>query len=67
MRAYLRFLLSRDESVLLKAAPLALVGALPIDLLSNIVPVVGELDDLGYIIVIVVVTLRTLNRVNKYR
>jgi uncharacterized membrane protein YkvA (DUF1232 family) len=65
--AYLRFLLSRDESMVLKIAPLALVGVLPVDLLSNIVPVVGELDDLSYLIAIAVIAIRTVQRVRKYR
>jgi uncharacterized membrane protein YkvA (DUF1232 family) len=66
-RAYLRFLISRDESALLKVAPLALVGILPLDVLSNIVPIVGELDDIGYIIALAVIIARTLSRVRKYR
>jgi hypothetical protein len=66
-RAYLRFLMSRDESLLLKVAPLALVGLLPVDVLSNIVPLVGELDDLGFIIALAVITGRTVYRVRKYR
>lgn len=59
--------MSRDESLLLKAAPLALVGLLPVDVLSNIVPVVGELDDLGFIIAILVIAAKTGYRVRKYR
>ena len=66
-RAYLRFLVSRDESALLKIAPLALAGLLPVDVLSNIVPVVGELDDIGFFIAFIVVVVRTLHRVNRYR
>ncbi len=66
-KAYLRFLLSKDESVVLKIAPLALAGILPLDILSNIIPFVGELDDLGYIILLVVVAFKTLKQVNKYR
>ena len=67
IKAYLRFLHSRDESVVLKAAPLALVGVLPIEILSNLIPFVGEADDAGYMIVLAVITARTLWRVRKYR
>jgi uncharacterized membrane protein YkvA (DUF1232 family) len=66
-KAYMRFLLSKDESIVLKVAPLALAGILPFDILSNIIPLVGELDDLGYIIMLTVVTYKTLKQVNKYR
>lgn len=66
-KAYFRFLRSKDESVVLKIAPLALAGILPLDILSNIIPVVGELDDLGYIILLVAVVFKTLKQVNKYR
>ena len=66
-RAYLRFLISRNESLMLKVAPLALAGLLPVDILSNIVPVVGELDDVGFLVVLIVVAVRTGNRVRKYR
>jgi len=66
-RAYLRFLTSKDESLMLKVAPLALAGLLPVDILSNIVPVVGELDDIGFLVVLIVVAIRTGNRVRRYR
>jgi uncharacterized membrane protein YkvA (DUF1232 family) len=67
IRAYLRFLGSRDESVMLKAAPLALMGVLPIDIVSNLIPFVGEVDDLGIIVIFAVVVSRTVWRVRKYR
>ena len=66
-KAYLKFLLSKDESVILKIAPLALAGILPLDVLSNLIPLVGELDDLGYIILLAAVVIKTLKQVNKYR
>lgn len=65
--AYLRFLFSRDESVALKIAPLALVGLLPVDILSNIIPAVGELDDVGFLIAMAVIVSRTFSRVRRYR
>lgn len=67
LKAYRRFLLSRDESIVLKIAPLALVGILPLDIMSNLIPVVGELDDLGYIILLTVVVFKTVKQVRKYR
>ena len=66
-KAYMRFLMSKDESVVLKIAPLALAGVLPFDILSNLIPLVGELDDLGYIIMLTFVVFKTLKQVNKYR
>jgi uncharacterized membrane protein YkvA (DUF1232 family) len=66
-QAYKRFLRSRDESLTLKIAPLALLGLLPLDIISNIVPLVGELDDIGFLIALVIVAGRTYNRVRKYR
>lgn len=66
-RAYLRFLMSRDESFVLKVAPLALVGVMPIDVISNIIPGIGLLDDAGYMVIAVAVLFKTLARVNYYR
>jgi uncharacterized membrane protein YkvA (DUF1232 family) len=66
-RAYVRFLLSRDENLLLKIAPLALIGILPVDIISNVVPFVGEIDDIGFVVALLFVAGRTLHRVNKYR
>jgi uncharacterized membrane protein YkvA (DUF1232 family) len=66
-KAYVRFLLSTNENLLLKVAPLALLGLLPLDILSNLVPVVGEMDDFGFIIALAVVAARTLTRVRRYR
>ena len=66
-RAYLRFLMSRDESLALKVAPLALFGVLPFDILSNVVPIIGELDDVSYAMVAGVILFRTFQRVRKYR
>jgi len=66
-RAYLRFLAAKDERLLLKVAPLALLGVLPIDTLSNLIPVLGFFDDAGYLIATLVVVSRTITRVHKYR
>lgn len=65
--AYRRFLLSRRENLLLKVAPLALVGVLPPELLSNLIPGIGLLDDLGYLILAAFVIYKTVSRVNAYR
>lgn len=66
-KAYLRFLLSRDENAVLKIAPLALIGVLPLDVLSNVVPVIGELDDVWFTIVVTIIAARTIQRVREYR
>ena len=65
--AYRRFLLSRNESVVLKLAPLALIGILPPEVLSNLIPGIGLLDDVGYIIALVFVVYKTITRVAAYR
>jgi len=67
LRAYVRFLVSRDESFVLKVAPLALVGVMPMDIVSNIVPGIGLLDDAGYMTIATIVLFKTLVRVNYYR
>jgi uncharacterized membrane protein YkvA (DUF1232 family) len=66
-QAYWSFLRSKNENMALKVAPLALLGILPIDILSNLIPLVGELDDIGYILALAVIIARTSNRVRKYR
>ena len=67
LRAYLRFLASKDESLALKIAPLALVGVMPIDIVSNIIPGLGLLDDAGYMLIAITVLFKTFTRVNRYR
>ncbi|HEY4160758.1 MAG TPA: hypothetical protein VGM08_01725 [Candidatus Saccharimonadales bacterium] len=59
--------MSRDESAALKVAPLALVGVLPADILTNLIPVIGELDDVWFTIAIVIIAVRTIQRVRQYR
>jgi len=66
-KAYMRFLLSSDESLMLKIAPLAMLGILPFDIISNIVPLLGELDDLGYLIALAFIIVKTADRVRRYR
>jgi uncharacterized membrane protein YkvA (DUF1232 family) len=66
-QAYLRFLRSPQESILLKIAPLIIIGVIPVDLLSNILPVVGLVDDVGLSGIGIFTIVRTLWHVNKYR
>lgn len=65
--AYKQFLLSKDESVTLKLAPLALAGILPPEILTNAIPVLGLVDDIGFIIATVIVIVKTRQRVKRYR
>jgi uncharacterized membrane protein YkvA (DUF1232 family) len=66
-KAYIRFLRSPEESLLLKIAPLVILGILPVDLLSNILPLVGLVDDVGLSGLSIVTIIRTIWKVNKYR
>jgi uncharacterized membrane protein YkvA (DUF1232 family) len=66
-QAYVEFLKSPNESFLLKLAPLVIMGIIPADLLSNLLPVVGIVDDVGLSGVGIVVIGRTLWRVRGYR
>jgi uncharacterized membrane protein YkvA (DUF1232 family) len=66
-KAYFRFLKSPDESLLLKVAPLVIIGVIPADLLSNIIPVLGIIDDVGLSGVGIFTILRIVFRVRKYR
>ena len=65
--AYKHFLLSKDESVTLKLAPLALAGILPPEILTNAIPVLGLVDDIGFIIATIIVIVKTRQRVKRYR
>jgi uncharacterized membrane protein YkvA (DUF1232 family) len=67
LQAYLQFLRSPQESILLKIAPLIIIGVIPVDLLSNILPVVGLVDDVGLSGIGILTVIRTLWHVNKYR
>ncbi len=67
LSAYKAFLLSQDESLILKIAPLALLAGSPELIASNLIPVVGEVLDVGGIALTSVVALRTLAAVQKYR
>lgn len=65
--AYLRFLRSRDENLILKIAPLLLIVGSPEVLVSNLLPFVGEALDIGTFGLSMVVLYRTARAVNKYR
>lgn len=65
--AYKRFLFSKQESIMLKIAPLALIGILPEEIITNVIPGLGLFDDAGFCILASVVVVRTLIRVNHYR
>jgi hypothetical protein len=66
-RAYAAFLLNRNENLVLKLAPIVLMAGSPELLASNIIPVVGEVIDIGGASMTVLVVLRTLSAVKKYR
>lgn len=64
--AYLSFLRSRDENLILKIAPLLLVIGSPELILSNLLPFVGEALDIGTFGLTVLVAVLTLRAVRKY-
>lgn len=66
-RAYASFLLSRNENLALKLAPLALLAGSPELLASNLLPIVGEVLDIGGASMTLLVIFRTLSAVKKYR
>jgi hypothetical protein len=65
-QAYLAFLFSPRESLVLKVAPLALVLGAPEIIASNFLPVVGEVSDVTELVLWVIVILRTISAVNRY-
>lgn len=65
--AYRAFLYNRHESFVLKIAPLALLVGSPEIIASNIVPVLGEVVDIGGLTLTVVVVVRTYRAVRRYR
>lgn len=65
--AYRAFLMSKDESFLLKIAPLILLVGSPEVIASNLIPVIGEFMDLGTFSIAALVFVRTMLAVRKYR
>jgi uncharacterized membrane protein YkvA (DUF1232 family) len=53
--------------MMLKLAPLALMGYLPITILDELIPFIGILDDIPYVILWAYVGIRTMRRVERYR
>jgi hypothetical protein len=66
-RAYAAFLLNRNENLILKVAPIILLVGSPELLVSNIIPIVGEVVDIGGASMALIVAFRTLSAVKKYR
>lgn len=66
-QAYLTFLKSRDENLILKAAPVLLIVGSPEVLVSNLLPFVGETLDIGTFGLTALVLYRTFRAVRKYR
>lgn len=66
-QAYMAFLLSRRESLVLKFAPLAILIGSPELVISSFIPVVGEVSDLTAALLTIIVVVKTISAVRKYR
>jgi cytochrome c oxidase assembly factor CtaG len=66
-KAYKAFLMSRNENLVLKLAPLLMLLGTPEVIACNLIPVVGEIADLSEISLIFLIVVRTLHAVRKYR
>lgn len=66
-KAYKAFLLDPKQSLVLKFAPLAILAGSPEIIISNIIPVVGEILDIGGVTLSVLVAAKTYHAVKKYR
>ncbi len=66
-RAYKAFLCDRHQSLLLKIAPIAILVGSPEIVASNVLPVIGEIADIGGLTLASVVAIRTYNAVKRYR
>lgn len=65
--AYRSFLFDKDELLFLKIAPLLLIIGSPEIVLSNLIPVVGELLDVGGLTVTMIVVFKTLQGIKRHR
>jgi hypothetical protein len=65
--AYKAFLLDKNESTLLKLAPLAIIFGAPEVIVSNIIPVVGEFVDIGGLSLASIIAARTFLADRKHR
>lgn len=66
-KAYKAFLLSHNENLVLKIAPLLILIGTPEILASNLIPIVGELADVGDFSLLLLVVVRTFQAVQKYK
>jgi hypothetical protein len=67
LSAYGKFLLSSQESLILKIAPLAFLIGAPELIASEFLPIIGEISDIGAIVVAAIVVVRTMRAVSRYR
>ena len=67
LSAYGKFLLSPEESLILKIAPLAFFIGAPELIATEFLPIIGEVSDVGVLILIVIVAVRTIRAVQRYR
>ena len=67
LQAYGRFLMSPQESFILKIAPLAFLIGAPELIASEFIPIVGEINDLAALVIALLVAARTIRAVNRYR
>ncbi len=67
LHAYKYFLLSKDENLFLKIAPLLLLIATPEAVAAILIPFAGEVIDMGGLVITVFVAFMTASAVHKYR
>lgn len=65
-QAYFKFLLSPKENLVLKVAPIFLLLGAPEVIVSNFLPVVGEVTDLGALVLWAIVITRTVRAVRRH-
>ena len=65
-QAYVAFLLSPKESLMLKIAPVALLLGAPEVIASNFLPIIGEMSDLGELLLWIIVIGRTVSAVQRH-
>lgn len=67
LQAYKLFLMDRDESFVLKVAPLIILFGSPEVILSNLLPIIGEVVDIGALSITGLVIFKTYLAVRKHR
>ncbi|GAC1386428.1 MAG: hypothetical protein NVS1B7_5030 [Candidatus Saccharimonadales bacterium] len=65
--AYTAFLADKQESTILKLAPIALLFGSPEIIASNVIPVIGEIVDFSALSIAVVVVVRTVMALRRHR